>query len=334
MDNIGVYQEDEIEASEESLEQYYSYVLHGSQAYCEYGSRLARLTLPKCHGSYIHDMPVMTTEDCKAYENIKVFGFCSSLENPDRFAAVEDVMKKVKEDENLLDAMMNGINFLAKKVAKVFGCDSDTNDPYRGYGKDVVENVLVQCRPVFAPADIWSGGTDKLMINGKQALNSNCIMVCTKCGGHIRIANDGQENAISEQHDVTDFSEWKEGDPMPEPTERNKEALDKELEQLNARIESCSDQAEKDRLQAEYDAKQKLSNELTDTVSMINDVKTRIMTGQIADEEAYNQAVSDIETMKTSFKNGSPCVIPDETAADELLNGAYNAKLEGKDVGK
>lgn len=343
MEDTGLHQEAEVESSEESLEPYHSYVLHGAQAYCEYGSRLARLTLPKCHGSYIHDMPVMTTEDCKAYENIKVFGFCSSLNNPDRLNAVKDVMEIVEKDENMLDVIMDagnalgkGINNLANKVAGIFGCGSGEKkkayDPYAGYGKDVVENVLVQCKPLFFPLDNWSGGTDKLMINGKQALNSNCIMVCTKCGGEIRIADDGQENAISEQHSVTDFENWKEGDPMPEPTARNMEALNENLEQLEKELEQCADPAEKARLQAEYDTKSKMASDLSNTLSMVNDVKLRIMTGQIADEASYKQAVADMETMRSAFKNGTPCVQPDEASTDALLNGAYETKLNGGDV--
>ena len=91
-----------VESSEESLTQSYSYVLHGASAYCECGSRLARLTLPECHGTYMHDMPVMTVEDCEAKTNVKAFGFCSSLTNPDRLKAVQKVMEIVEGDKNML----------------------------------------------------------------------------------------------------------------------------------------------------------------------------------------------------------------------------------------
>lgn len=208
-----VEQNGNLESEEESLTQSYSYVLHGAQAYCECGSRTARLTLDKCHGTYMHGAPVMTVEDSEAQTNVKGFGFCNSLTNPDRLKAVEEVMAKVEEDKNLLDGVMDGISALGKgitslgkRVASVFGYEEEEpgEDIYHGYSKDVYKNVLVPCRPEFAVGDTWSGGTDKLQIQGVNALNSNCTLVCIKCDkGMIHIADDGQENAAEQQHGQT-----------------------------------------------------------------------------------------------------------------------------------
>lgn len=193
----------EVKSNEENLEQKYSYVLHGARAICEYGTRPGRLTIPKCHGTYMHGMPVMTIKDCKAYENIKVFGYCTSKDNPDIFEAMDNILEMVEKEDNLLDKVMDApkkLFNLGKKVLSVFGVETEKKEKsLSDYGADLVENVTVLCKPTFAIGDTWSGGTDRLLINGVPALNSGCTMICTKCGGKITILEDGQENAINEQ---------------------------------------------------------------------------------------------------------------------------------------
>lgn len=186
-------------SDETSLEENYSYVLHGAQAVCEFCSRPGRLTVPLCHGTYMHDMPVMTVDDAKPQTNVKYFGFCSSMTNPDRLKAVEAVMEQVEDSKNLLDHIMD----FPGKVKSLFEKDAvDPNDPYHGYGRDVYENVTVMCNPEFDFREKWEGGTDKLLINGVQALNSKCELTCIKGGGRVYIIDDGQENAVAEQTDV------------------------------------------------------------------------------------------------------------------------------------
>ena len=330
-----------VESSEENMTQSYSYVLHGAQAYCECGSRLARLTLPRCHGTYMHDMPVMTVNDSRAKTNVKAFGFCSSLTNPDRLKAVEEVMKQVEDSKNLLDYMIDGhsavtknaIN-LGKKVASVFGYEEPEleEDPYHGYGKDVYENVTVMCHPEFAVGDIWSGGTDKLQIKGVNALNSTCSLVCLKSDrGGIHIVDDGQENATMEQHGSADMANWKEGDPIPDATQGNLENLNKNLEELNAALENTTDEQEKQRLEAEIASKETLRDQMSSTLSMLNEIKTGLVYGMY-DENTCKKAYEDMNTIQEAFKNGTPCVSFEEDRKSEILNGAYQAQMDGNDV--
>lgn len=188
----------EVESNEEGLEQRHSYVLHGAQAICEFATRPGRLTIPVCHGTYMHDMPVMTVEDCKLAENIKVFGYCLCKNNPDIFTEMDKILEEVEKADNLLDKIMDGPKNLFSKVKSIFGV-KEKKKTLDDYGSNLVESVHVLCSPTFAVNDTWSGGSDRMMINGVPALNSGCTMVCTKCGGKISIIDDGQANAINVQ---------------------------------------------------------------------------------------------------------------------------------------
>lgn len=208
------------QASEESLEQQYSYVVHGALAYCPYGSRVGAVVVPKCHGTYLHDMPILQTTDSKAKEyegdvagagaNIQCFGFCGCMNNPDRLDVVEKIMEEVEGDKNLLDHIMDldsgskkAKKSVLKKIKGFFEKDSEEQeeDPYHGYSKDVYENAVVLCRPQFAVNDIWEGGNDRLIINEKQAMNSGCTIICLKGDGEpITFCDDGQNNAVEMQN--------------------------------------------------------------------------------------------------------------------------------------
>ncbi len=320
-----------VSTAEESLQQSYSYVLHGAQAYCNFGSRLARLTLDKCHGTYMHDMPIMTTEDTKVQTNIKAFGFCSSMDNPERLEAVKAVMKKVEDDKNFLDYMMDGISFLANKVESIFGMDEseDKDDKYHGYSKDVYEGVTVVCHPLIEAGCRWSGGTDKLQINGKQALNSGCSLVCARGGGVIQIIEDGQENATLEQHSVTDFSQWHAGDEYPEPTVRNMEALDAHIDELNKQLENCTDAQQRAALEAQIAEKTQLQSDMSTTVDVLADMRTQALIYGFQDEAAYQQYVNNMDTIKSAYKNGTPVIQASVTDTEALINGAYAEVMDG-----
>lgn len=189
-----------VQCNQENLEQKYSYVLHGAQAICEYGTRPARLTIPYGHGTEMHGMPVMTVEDCMPFTNVKAFGYCTSKDNPDIFTEMDRILEAVeKEDiDSIANPSESPITNIFDRVLSVFGGPKkDPNKSLSDYGEDLVNSVTIMCKPAIAWGDTWSGGTDRLLINGKQALNSSCTLVCTKCGGRITIIDDGQENAIN-----------------------------------------------------------------------------------------------------------------------------------------
>lgn len=325
-----------VQSSEENVEKSYSYVLHGAQAFCACGSRMARLTIPKCHGTYMHDMPVMTIEDTEAQVNVKAFGFCSALDNPDRLVEVQKVMDKVEEDKNLLDGIMdiklgfkNAVKNVAKKVASVFGYE-EPEDPYHGYSKDVYENVTVLCKPEFAVNDVWKGSSDRLRINGVNALNTNCELVCLKSkDGLIKLADDGQENATSEQHGAADMASWKKGDPIPEANQGNLERLKENIAELEEQLKTANT-GEYHRLKAEIDSKIELRDQMSSTLNMVNEIKTGLMLGAYGED--YQSAIKDMNTIQEAFQNGTPCVPVSAQEQNELLNGAYQTHADGGDV--
>lgn len=322
-----------VESSAESLIQNGSYVVHGAEAYCEMGSRTGRLTVPMCHGTYMHGMPVMTVMDSSDETNVKSFGFCYSLENPARLQAVQAVMAEVEKDKNLLDGMMDGILSLAHAIEGVFGFKEDPgNDPYHGYDKDVYESVTVLCEPMIALSKEWNGGTDKLQINGVNALNSECTLRCLRDGnrGIIHIANDGQENAVSEQSGAADMANWREGDPYPQATQGNLEALNDNIAQLEAQKEAATDEEEKARIEAELDSKTKLQEEMSSTLNMVFEMQQVAMYS--GDETTYRQAIEDIMTVKDAFANGTPCVAVKADQMDEDLNHVYQIRVNEGDV--
>lgn len=337
-----------VESSTESLSQNYSYVVHGAEAFCPMGSRAGRLTLPIDRGTFMHDMPIMTVQDGTEGSNVKCFGFCNSISNPDRLKEVEAVMKKVEDDKNLLDGIMDGLSFLGNAIASVFGFsdDPDPNDPYHGYGEDVYKSVLVCCDPLFAIEKKWDGGTDRLIINNRNALNSNCRLICLKdCdNGVVQIMNDGQENAANEQAGAADMASWKPGDPYPQPTQGNLEALDSNIADLKEKLKTETNPYERQKLENEIKGKEQLRDEMQSTMTMLYEMKQNAAnlgaekmmldakaqeSGSWTEEEAkqyaeasaaYQQSLEDMQAVKDAFANGTPIAPVSEEKLSEDLN--------------
>lgn len=336
---VNIEQNGTVESSEENLVPSYSYVLHGAQAYCACGSRPARLTIPTCHGTYMHDMPIMTIEDSETQVNVKAFGFCTALDNPDRLEIVKGVMDIVEGKSNLLDKIMDGLSgkkrtvkSLKSAVDSTFGYGEDsTKDPYNGYSPDVYENVTVPCKPMFAIGDVWMDSSDRLKINGVNALTSQCWLRCIKAKeGKIQLADDGQENATSEQHGAVDMASWEKGDPIPDPTQGNLERLDQSIEDLENRLLKPQTPEEYKRIQAELKNKTELREQMGSTLTMMNEIQTGLMLGAYGED--YESAINDMNTIKEAFKSGTPCVTISEEDQNEWLNGAYQTCVDGGDV--
>ena len=349
-----------VESTAENTTPQYSYVVHGAEAYCPCGSRPGRLTIPTCHGTYMHDMPIMTVYDSKEDTNIKCFGFCSSISNPDRLTEVEKVMDKVEKSKNLLDGIMDGLSFLGNAIASAFGFgdEPDPNDPYHGYGEDVYKSVLVCCEPMFATMRKWDGGTDRLRINGANALNSNCTIVCLKDAenGIIHIMNDGQENAAMEQAGAADMASWKPGDSYPQPTQGNMEALEASIADLEEQMKNENNPYKKAELQAEIDAKQQLHDEMKSTLKMLSEMQLQAAdlnsqkyaidaqgkeAGYLTQDQAkeyseynsaYQQTMQDMQAIKDAFMNGTPVSAVGEEQFNKDLNKACEVRSNESDL--
>ena len=58
-----------------------TYLVRGAMLVCDKGTHPRRLNLPKSHGMYVEDHPLIIDTDCKE-ENIKYFGVCQSQTTP------------------------------------------------------------------------------------------------------------------------------------------------------------------------------------------------------------------------------------------------------------
>ena len=59
------------------------YLVRGAMLVCSKGSHPRRLNLPKSHGVYIKEHPMIKQEDCIVDENITFFGVCDSETPPE-----------------------------------------------------------------------------------------------------------------------------------------------------------------------------------------------------------------------------------------------------------
>ncbi len=191
--------------SEESVEENARYVLHGGLAICECGSRESHLRVPKCHGTYMHDMPIMVDTDTTAIENIQPFGYCTCMENPDRQDAIDAIMQDVEDQtHDLLDTAMDCVNavggFFSKAINFLTGNEGkEKKEEKDEYAEMLTESVMITCNPEKFSV-IWDDASEDLIINGKRAMTTKCTIICEKCNKQISIIDDGQENAVHEQN--------------------------------------------------------------------------------------------------------------------------------------
>lgn len=264
--------------TKESVEQKHSYVVHGGYAQCPYGTRASRMVVPECHGTYIHDMPVMTVTDNKVIDNVQPFGYCTCMDNPDRLAKVKEIMKDVNEQTKLGDTIMDiagsiGNFLLFGPVLGTIKNIVESQEEDEEYSDLIMENVTIMCNPVINQS--WRDGTKNLQINSAMTLNSGCTIKCDKCNAVIEIVDDGQENATKEQQGVADFENWKEGDEMPAPTQRNLQSLEKNIERLENEEKHCTDSKRKQELEKEIDQKKSLCETLKDNVNILKDIEQK-----------------------------------------------------------
>lgn len=133
------------------------YVVRGAMLYCEKGTHPRRLNLPKCHGVYILNKPIIRKNDCVSEKNISSFGVCTADTPP---AGAEEVL--------LGGYVLDGED--ASTVEDVFG---------------------FECKPEIVGE--WRSVHNKTNVTGEiSAVTTNSYLVCA-CGGLIKVATSGQE---------------------------------------------------------------------------------------------------------------------------------------------
>ncbi|MCL1924629.1 MAG: DUF4280 domain-containing protein [Defluviitaleaceae bacterium] len=161
-------EEDELFIQEE-------YLVRGADLFCTYGSHTRKLNLPKCHGVYITDAPVIHELDCVPIENISSFGVCSA-------AGITNVNPTPP-------------NVLLEKTI------------YNEYGEAVgTENVRGRaCTPQIASTWLNTYDDTRIVDNGRHnpsdrlqdepegypAVTTESFIVCA-CGGIIQPITSGQ----------------------------------------------------------------------------------------------------------------------------------------------
>jgi len=306
-----------IQVASGSAEKKYSYVLHGAKIFCSCGSRESRLVVPLGNGTNIHDMPMLTVKDCSPNQNIQGFGFCSSMENPQRQIEMDEIMEEVEGESGFLDNVMN-----------FFSSGKTKKKKSEEYAQDVQKNVLVCCVPEFASNDEWQEGTEALIIGKEMALNSTCSITC-KWGGNIVFVEDGQQNAIEQQTTAEDFDTWSEEAGMPELTDRNQQTLDKNVKELEQKMNSCTDPEEKASLQKELEQKKELKNKVDDSMTKLKEIEKKQKENRYYDD--IGEVIEDIDNSGDldEMVNGGQVF---ETDKDNNIVRVAKNKEEAKEI--
>lgn len=154
------------------------YVVHGAKVICSMGSREARLVVPEDHGTLLTGSPQMVVDDFISLENVKCFGNCFSIENPDmEKAAIETTNQYNVEKSKTTWGKIKG--FFGVKPKKV---DSVSDE--------LKAACICECVPKLNK--VWEDGNEQCRVDGKKTLAQTCILVC-EYGGIIRIIDNGQE---------------------------------------------------------------------------------------------------------------------------------------------
>ncbi|RDY32219.1 DUF4280 domain-containing protein [Lachnotalea glycerini] len=130
------------------------YLVRGALLSCQCGSHPRRLNLPKCHGIYYGEHPMMGEMDCIIEENISYFGVCSSSTPP----ANAETITLAAYSENVESG-------------------------------EVVEGFI--CCPNIIGT--WRNPHDTSQISkGEAAITTDSYLICS-CGGLIQPMTSGQE---------------------------------------------------------------------------------------------------------------------------------------------
>lgn len=148
------------DALKEYAQEQQEYLVRGAMMRCSCGSHYRRLNLPKCHGVYTNDRPMMNDNDSLPGDhlNVSTFGVCSSGANK------------------------SGGNVLLKKDAK--------RDVYGKKIEDQEGNVKgTPCSPIVVSN--WLSAHESIEVGDGKAITPQSFLVC-KYEGIIEVVDSGQ----------------------------------------------------------------------------------------------------------------------------------------------
>ena len=130
------------------------YLVRGALLACQYGSHPRKVNLPKCHGIYIEDKPMIREDDCVVDENISYFGICACETPPPNAETISVV-------------------------------------PYSEDGSAAGTITGKKCCPRIIGK--WRGINKKVNVSGvAHGVSTDSFLVC-QCGGLIQPLSSGQE---------------------------------------------------------------------------------------------------------------------------------------------
>ena len=139
-----------------------TYVVHTATIRCSMGMRETYLVLDNTHGVFLRQQPQMTVNDSVPGVNVRCFGGCYSMENPDTF----------------LDSVLKWFTGNKKEV--------ETQQAQEG-----VPRVVGECVPNIPVGTKWDNGKDSVETDGQQPLLGGAKLRCIY-GGEIEIITSGQ----------------------------------------------------------------------------------------------------------------------------------------------
>ena len=147
-----------------------AYVVRGALLKCRHGSHCRRLNLPRSHGVYVLNHPIMMKTDCVAgtegaHINVTTFGICGSPSNPNGGS-----VRLMKEPPRNPDGSF-------KETGGDYGTIS---------GTPCVPEILGE----------WEGAHEgtHIGLEGQEALLTSSFLVC-RYGGLIEIIRSGQDDS-------------------------------------------------------------------------------------------------------------------------------------------
>lgn len=169
----------------------YEYLVRGATLVCSNGSHKRKVNLPKCHGVYIGDHPLLHKFECVSeYQcgieqcNITFFGVCIPEDGEPPQTEIKTYLKEEKNSSGGLLGPITG----HKCQPVIVGCWNDTY-----YDTRIVDNGD-KCSWDRNFAEKYG----KNMAAGECTVTTGSFLVC-KYGGLIQPINSGQKTRVLEQ---------------------------------------------------------------------------------------------------------------------------------------
>lgn len=168
----------------------YEYLVRGATLVCSNGSHKRKINLPKCHGVYVGEHPVLHELECVPEPlcgleqcNITFFGVCTPQDGQPPQTEIKVYQKTVQNASDGLPGVVTGY----KCQPVIVGCWNDTY-----YDTKIIDNG--DKNPVARRLMEGNG----LQIAGNSTVTTGSFLVC-KYGGLIEPVDSGQRTLVFEE---------------------------------------------------------------------------------------------------------------------------------------